>query len=665
MEYLKINSNRKRYLLYIIIVLIPFLSTCDGGSNTSTSGGGSISLNIIWSDQISRILELRSVAAAHIDCNDLGVETTQIIVYDQEGNHVKNSTLWPCENHMGTLHDVRAGSNYTVVVLFRESSEANASIFLHGMTSDGIKVPNAGTVNVTIEVKPFVPEPSSPSGISIDCGGSSLEWVPVTDAAGYTISISENSDMTDATNYEITDAHYTPADIIESTTYYWQVKAKDAFGNQSSRTAIRSYTGSDTGILADINDSESFPSQLTEASGKLFFGANDGINGFELWESDGTASGTRMAADINPGPGGSNPSNITYYKGKLFFSGTIDGTDIELLEYEDGSLSASEIEINSTSSSYPSELVVSDDTLYFRAIGESGPSLWKFDGSNLTQVTQAMCGNSLTDNYGVLYFSCTDGYGNTDLHYYDGKVVNPIPINDANIIIKHIDAITAVRDNVYFRTTLDTGETHLWYFNGTTPQKIEINDSGSSDPSLLTSHLTQVNGSLCFIAFDGSQYNLYEHDGISLSMIADGGSKYFRGLYSVNDTLFILLIDGSKDTHPMQLWQKESGKSIAAMVKELGIPDYYFYYPYKALGLNNKFYFSLYLSDSDIPNGEIGGAEIWESDGTEENTVLLAETKNDNIEMLYYLPEMETAGGALYFVHDATQNGAGLWKHCP
>ena len=40
----------------------------------------------------------------------------------------------------------------------------------------------------------------------------------------------------------------------------------------------------------------------------LFFSADDGIHGNELWSSDGTADGTAMVKDINPASDGrSNP----------------------------------------------------------------------------------------------------------------------------------------------------------------------------------------------------------------------------------------------------------------------------------------------------------------------------------------------------------------------
>jgi ELWxxDGT repeat protein len=45
--------------------------------------------------------------------------------------------------------------------------------------------------------------------------------------------------------------------------------------------------------------------------GTLFFVAEDPTHGTELWESDGTAAGTVLVADINPGPGDSWPSGLT------------------------------------------------------------------------------------------------------------------------------------------------------------------------------------------------------------------------------------------------------------------------------------------------------------------------------------------------------------------
>ncbi len=62
-----------------------------------------------------------------------------------------------------------------------------------------------------------------------------------------------------------------------------------------------------TRMLKDINRGRdsSLLAHFSEVDGLLFFRADDGLHGRELWVSDGTAEGTRMVRDINPG---SSPS---------------------------------------------------------------------------------------------------------------------------------------------------------------------------------------------------------------------------------------------------------------------------------------------------------------------------------------------------------------------
>lgn len=47
---------------------------------------------------------------------------------------------------------------------------------------------------------------------------------------------------------------------------------------------------------------DSNPMGLTVFNGALYFQANDGVNGIELWKTDGTAEGTRLLKDICIGP---------------------------------------------------------------------------------------------------------------------------------------------------------------------------------------------------------------------------------------------------------------------------------------------------------------------------------------------------------------------------
>lgn len=53
--------------------------------------------------------------------------------------------------------------------------------------------------------------------------------------------------------------------------------------------------------------------------GAVAFSASDGVSGLELWTTDGTPEGTRRFADLFPGPGGAAPLQLTVSGSRLFF----------------------------------------------------------------------------------------------------------------------------------------------------------------------------------------------------------------------------------------------------------------------------------------------------------------------------------------------------------
>jgi ELWxxDGT repeat protein len=93
-------------------------------------------------------------------------------------------------------------------------------------------------------------------------------------------------------------------------------------------------TAAGTVVVTDIQlggaYSYSSHSTLTNVGGTLFFAARDGTHGKELWKSDGTAAGTVLVTDIQPGSAGSYPAALTNVGGTLFFSAADDTHGDEL-----------------------------------------------------------------------------------------------------------------------------------------------------------------------------------------------------------------------------------------------------------------------------------------------------------------------------------------------
>src|SRR4051812_34985018 len=74
------------------------------------------------------------------------------------------------------------------------------------------------------------------------------------------------------------------------------------------------------GLPAPTADSVAVGTQPVAMAGILYFGGSDPAHGRELWRSDGTEAGTWRVSDLRPGPGGSNPTSLTVFKGRVYFA---------------------------------------------------------------------------------------------------------------------------------------------------------------------------------------------------------------------------------------------------------------------------------------------------------------------------------------------------------
>jgi ELWxxDGT repeat protein len=143
--------------------------------------------------------------------------------------------------------------------------------------------------------------------------------------------------------------------------------AEDGF---TGRELWISLLGYEPSLVKDISTSvphpDSNPEYLTEFGGAVYFAATsyDGT-GRELWKTNGTEAGTKMVKDINPS-GSSSPKHLTAANGHLFFSAD-DGMHGEELWVSDGTALGTMLvaDLNPTGSSSPHDLLNVNGSLYF------------------------------------------------------------------------------------------------------------------------------------------------------------------------------------------------------------------------------------------------------------------------------------------------------------
>ena len=225
-----------------------------------------------------------------------------------------------------------------------------------------------------------------------------------------------------------------------------------AFGSQvlfTAETALGQelwISDSDLGarLVKDINtvSTHSSPRFFTEFNGKVYFSANDGINGTELWVTNGTAEGTTMVKDIYTGSGDSDVSELIVFKGKLFFEAnsgpatsyelwSSDGTPERTALFKDIYPGASSSDIR-----YP--IVLGDKLLFTATEGLNGYELWSSDGTptGTTMLKDIYTGsNSGSPEYMVkigdhVYFFASDATTGSEPWKSDGTSNGTVRIAD-------------------------------------------------------------------------------------------------------------------------------------------------------------------------------------------------------------------------------------------
>jgi ELWxxDGT repeat protein len=290
-------------------------------------------------------------------------------------------------------------------------------------------------------------------------------------------------------------------------------------------------------LVKDLNTAtaSSVPTSVVALGGLTLFRADDGVHGNEWFRTDGTAAGTSLLADINPGEAASSvvpsaPAGVpttAVVGGTMFFAAFEPATGVELWKTDgtpQGTALVKDIHPG-TARSTPMYLTAVGGAVYFTADdGEHGVELWKSDGTaaGTVMVTDLAEGSGsprpvpLGALGGRLIFAAdwgdpvaalgrepwvTDGTpaGTTLL-----KNINPVGSSNPGVFSNAtspppgVEAVAA-GGSLYFAATDPTNGRELWKTDGTPEGTVLVANLNPGTASTNPHDLTAVGDTLYFV----------------------------------------------------------------------------------------------------------------------------------------------------------------------
>jgi len=147
-----------------------------------------------------------------------------------------------------------------------------------------------------------------------------------------------------------------------------------------------------TSLLKDINPSSgdgisTFNKQFAVLNNNVYFLANDGSSGVELWKTDGSTAGTNLVKDIFPGSNTSGIVSLTSNGQYLIFAAEDDFNDVTGLWKSDGTtagtLEIKHIDLNKDYG-YTMQFLPFNNKFYFQGADKTlnGIEIWETDGTS-------------------------------------------------------------------------------------------------------------------------------------------------------------------------------------------------------------------------------------------------------------------------------------------
>jgi ELWxxDGT repeat protein len=358
------------------------------------------------------------------------------------------------------------------------------------------------------------------------------------------------------------------------------------------------------------------PFNWVNLNGILLFTANDGIHGREWWRSDGTPEGTYIIKDISPGERSiirNDPYNkfSVTVKNLIYFTADDGQHGTELWRSDgtpEGTFMVKDI-ILGEGHSYPKGLTVWNDVLYFIAGStEKKCNFWKTDGTpDGTVRVKAFCETIETSNPRAmkvfndsLYFVINDQIHGKELWKMENPDSQPELFMDIYPGPSSSDPgiLTVFSEKIIFSADDGVHGDELWISDGTTQGTFLLKDIYPGKNSSNSIFLTPIGNTLFFQADDGIHgFELWKSNGTpeGTMMVKDIHSGKTGGLYvgcysgwtSIDNKLIFLAKNNSFEIDP---WLSDGTPEGTIPLVNLS-PDKHGFYPFNLVEFNNGLYF--------------------------------------------------------------------------
>lgn len=310
----------------------------------------------------------------------------------------------------------------------------------------------------------------------------------------------------------------------------------------------------------DSPDAEigAYPFGAAVIDGIVYFSLADAAHGRELWRSDGTAAGTWMVKDLDPGPFGSSPDALTAIGSTLYFGasdqqlgcrlwrsdGTAAGTR-PLAVFQSGPSGC----YNVFAAAYvgPSQFTAVGSTVFFAARDAAhGEELWRTDGSaNGTRLVRDIAPASAESDGssaprglaaldGLLLFVADDGVHGRELWRSDGSAAGTTLVRDVapgpTAGLGFTTALSTAHGVAVFPATDGVSGYEPWRSDGTEAGTIRLADlspqefSSMLGPGPRTTPTVAVGGDVYLWAYGGEPggFGVWRTDGTSAPEFVGG-----------------------------------------------------------------------------------------------------------------------------------------------